>query len=90
MPIIVTRTRRVSGQDRKIRLRIKPVVILVALCFLFAFNCIVIYSYEHRFEIIHFNVLIYMYLNFWITFFLLAYQIKGIVRKVKLVGSRQT
>lgn len=90
MPIIVTRTRNISSQDRKIRLRIKPVVILVALCFLFAFNCIVIYSYEHQFEIIHFNVLIYMYLNFWITFFLLAYQIKRITRNVKLGESKQT
>ena len=80
--MIITRIGRASSQDKKINLRIKPLAILVVLCFLFLFNCIVIYSYEHGLERTHFNVLIYMYINFWVTFFLLAYQVRRISRSI--------
>lgn len=73
---------KASNQDKRITVRIKPFVVLIILCFLFLFNCIVIYSYEHGFERTHFNVLIYMYVNFWVTFFLLAHQLKRITKTI--------
>jgi hypothetical protein len=82
MRTIITRFARVQNQDKKINVRIKPLAILIVLSFLFLFNCIVIYSYEHGIERTHFNILIYMYVNFWVTFFLLAYQVKRISRNI--------
>jgi hypothetical protein len=66
--------------NRITRLRVRPVVILLVLIFLLFFNGIVVYSYGlgHETRQIHTNVLIYMYLYFWITFFLIAYQITQI------------
>lgn len=83
MPTI-TKIGKDANQDRKITVRIKPFVLLILLCFLFLFNCVVIYSYEHGFERTHFNVLIYMYVNFWVTFFLLAHQLKRITKTIGL------
>jgi putative effector of murein hydrolase LrgA (UPF0299 family) len=82
MRAIITRFARTQNQDKKLTVRIKPVAILIVLTFLFLFNCIVIYSYEHGLERTHFNILIYMYVNFWMTFFLLAYQVKRISKSI--------
>jgi hypothetical protein len=82
MPIIITRIERTANQDKKFTVRIRPFVFLIVLCFMFLINCIIIYSYEHGLERTHFNVLIYMYVNFWVTFFLLVYQIKRITRSI--------
>ena len=71
-----------QNHDKKVNARIKPLAILIVLSFLFLFNCIVIYSYEHGIERTHFNILIYMYVNFWVTFFLLAYQVKRISKNI--------
>lgn len=82
MRTIITRFARAQNQDKKINVRIKPLAILIVLCFLFLLNCVIIYSYQHGLERTHFNILIYMYLNFWVTFFLLAYQVKRISRNI--------
>ena len=90
MPTIITRIGRPANQDKKVNIRIRPLVTLIVLCFIFLFNCIVIYSYEHGLERTHFNVLIYMYLNFWVTFFLLAYQVKRITKAIVATRKRVT
>jgi hypothetical protein len=82
MPTIITRIGRPTSQDKKFNIRIRPLVVLIVLCFLFIFNSIIIYSYEHGLERTHFNVLIYMYANFWVTFFLLVHQVRKITRSM--------
>jgi hypothetical protein len=64
---------------RRTLFRIKPILTLLALIFLFAINSIVIYNYSNDTYIIHTNLLIYMYFYFWITFFLVTYQLGKII-----------
>jgi hypothetical protein len=69
-----------SDKDRRFYLQIKPLGILIILVFLLSFNAIAVFSYEYGSESLRLNILFYMYFYFWITFFLVAIQVKKIIQ----------
>ena len=69
--------------DHRYFLRIKPFGVLIMLVFLLVFNVVAVVSYQYGVEVIHFNVLFYMYFYFWITFFLIAVQVGKIINSQK-------
>jgi len=55
--------------------RIRPIATLILLISLFVINTIAILSYQYGLEVLHFNILFYMYFNFWVNFFLIISQL---------------